>query len=210
MLLCINSSVRGDGSKSRLLVDKFADTWRDHHPGETIVWRDVGRSPPSHPSAGYITANYTPPEKRTREMIAVLKESDQLIDEIFSANYLVFGVPMYNFCVPSMFKAYIDNLVRVGRTFRVMPDGGFEGLLAGKKMVVIATKGAIYEKGTPLESFDHIEPYLRTVFEFMGITDIQFVAADGMDFADENHRDISLAKAGDELRRIARQWLLKQ
>lgn len=210
MLLCINSSVRDEDSRSRLLVDQFSAAWRDYHPGEAIAWRDVGKNPPSHPSADYITANYTSPEKRTREMVAVLEESDQLIDEIFSATHLAFGVPMYNFCVPSTLKAYIDNLVRIGRTFRVMPDGGFEGLLSGKKMVVIVAKGAIYAKGTSMESFDHVEPYMRTVFGFMGVVDMQFVTADGMDFGDEEHRDISFAKAGYELKKIVERWQLER
>jgi len=210
MLLCVNSSVRKEGSRSRALVDIFAGIWRENYPSEEILWRDVGENTPSHPSAEYTVANYTPPEQRTKEMVAALQESDQLIDEISAAEHLVFGVPMYNFCVPSTLKAYIDNLVRVGRTFGVTPDGGFEGLLVGKKMLVVSTKGAVYEKGTPMESFDHVEPYMRTVFGFMGITNMQFVAADGMDFADEAYREASLTKARDEIKRIAQEWQLER
>ncbi len=206
MLLCVNSSVRNAGSRSRTLVGMFADNWADSHPNETVVWRDVGKNPPSHPTEEYTIANYVSPENRTREMMTALEESDRLIEEISDANYLVFGVPMYNFCVPSTLKAYIDNLVRVGRTFNVTPEGSFEGLLLGKKMLVITTKGAVYERGTPMAALDHLEPYLRTVFGFMGITDIQFVTADGMDFMGDEYREASLEKANLEIKKVVKKW----
>ena len=139
-------------------------------------------------------------------MQQALAASDILIDEVLAADHLVFSVPMYNFSVPSTLKAYIDNIVRVGRTFAVDEGGGFRGLLSGKKALFVTSRGAIYRSGSPLHAFDHQEPYLRTVFGFMGLTDIHFVHADGLDFADEAHREKSLAAAQESLLALSQLW----
>ena len=129
-----------------------------------------------------------------------------LIDELIYSSHFVFAVPMYNFSIPSTFKAYIDNLVRVGRTFAANENGSFEGLLKGKKVLVITARGAMYGEGSPIAAFDHQEPYLRTVFGFMGVENITFVHADGMDFAANEYRSESLQTASDQLKELATKW----
>lgn len=113
---------------------------------------------------------------------------------------------MYNFSIPSTFKAYIDNIVRVGRTFEVKQDGSFSGLLAQTKVLFITSRGAVYNMDSPIRAFDQQEPYLRTVFGFMGITAPQFVHADGLDFAEQSYRDESLKRARRKLAALAASW----
>ncbi len=113
---------------------------------------------------------------------------------------------MYNFSIPSTFNAYIDNIVRVDRTFEVTSDGGFAGLLPHKKVLFVTSRGAIYGEGSPIKEFDMQESYLRTVFGFMGITEPEFVHADGMDFADATYREKSLAHAREQLSVLAKSW----
>lgn len=106
-------------------------------------------------------------------MHAALRLSDELIDELLAADTLVFGVPMYNFGLSAGFKAYIDQIVRVGRTFSYP---GFEGLAKGKRAVVMVAAGQEYSEGAPMAAMDYVTPYLRTVLGFVGITDVTFIA----------------------------------
>ena len=115
------------------------------------------------------------PPNRTRA-IAV---SDRLIDEFLAADRYVFGVPMHNFNVPSTFKAYIDQIVRAGKTFAGGPNG-YEGLVKDKRALFITTSGGIFTPGTPMAAFNFQEPCLRAVFAFIGVTNVRFVTAEGM------------------------------
>ena len=116
-LLEIQSSVRLEKSISRALSKQFIYDWKTTHPDTQYKLRDVGINPPTHPTELWTTANYTPPEARSSEMVTALADSEQLIEELLWADRLLIGLPMYNFSVPSNFKAYLDNVVRVGRTF---------------------------------------------------------------------------------------------
>jgi len=205
-LLHIDASVRQEGSKSRQLGKRFIDLWEAAHPDVQVIYRDVGQFPPSHPTEAFTIANYTPPDLRTPEMHMVLKQSDLLIDELLDVERLVFGIPMYNFSIPSMFKAYIDNLIRVGRTFRVTEDGKFEGLVTGKKALVISTRGASYSPPSPITQFDFQKPYLRAVFGFIGITDIIFVCAENLDFGQPVEREKNLEQAQLKLEELVHSW----
>jgi len=118
VLLEIQSSVRQQGSISRQLSAEFIQVWQSRYPQAKHLIHDVGIYPPAHPTEFFTIANYTLPEQRPPEMIAVLTNSDALIDELLSADYLVFGVPMYNLCVPSNLKAYFDNVVPTRKLIR--------------------------------------------------------------------------------------------
>ncbi|MBD1929960.1 NAD(P)H-dependent oxidoreductase [Trichocoleus sp. FACHB-90] len=205
-LLHIDASVRKEGSKSRKLGKKFKDLWKAAHPDVQVIYRDVGQFPPSHPTEAFTIANYTPLDLRTPEMHLVLKQSDLLIDELLDAERLVFGIPMYNFSIPSMLKAYIDNLIRVGRTFRVTEDGKFEGLVTEKKALVISTRGATYSPPSPITQLDFQEPYLRAVFGFIGITDIIFVCAENLDFGQPAEQEKNLEQAQLKLEELVHSW----
>ncbi len=115
-LLEIQSSARQQGSISRLLSQEFIETWKTYHPTIAHKQRDVGSQPPAHVTELWTKANYIALEERSSEMIAVLQESENLIEELLWADYLLLGVPMYNFSVPSALKAYLDNIVRINRT----------------------------------------------------------------------------------------------
>jgi FMN-dependent NADH-azoreductase len=139
-LLEIQSSVRLEKSISRALSREFTEIWHKFHPDATHKQRDVGIEPPPHPTELWTMANYLPPASRTPAMESVLEVSEGLIEELLWADRLVLGVPMYNFSVPSTLKAYLDNIVRIDRTFSFDPQTHtFEGLTIGisRKLVII-------------------------------------------------------------------------
>lgn len=183
-------------SVTRMLTQEFVTAWKAAHPDGTVTYRDLGHSPVPPVNEQWIAAAYTPPEQRTPELTTALQTSDELVDEFLAANVCVFGIPMYNFSVPSTFKAYIDQIVRVGRTFGV-DTNGFRGLASGRQIVVITARGGNFRPGTPFSAYDHQEPYLRTVFGFMGITDVQFIHADRLNpiTSDETTRSQSILDA---------------
>jgi FMN-dependent NADH-azoreductase len=204
--LFVTASVRTEGSKSSELGQFFRDALAAKDPQATFSARDVGINPPPHPTHAYTVANYTPPEDRTPDMVETLKTSDFLIDEMLAADTLIIAVPMYNFSVPSTFKAYIDKLVRVGRTFFPAERGGFTGALGEKKAIFITARGAMYGEGSPIKEFDMQTPWLQTVYGFMGLTDMTFVHADGLDFSGPEYREQSLSAAKAQLTAIAQTW----
>ena len=165
-------------SVTRELGQEFEKTWKAAHPDGTIVYRDLASSPLKPVDAAWIYAVYTPPEARTPEQTAALNVSDELLNELEQADEYVFGVAMHNFSVPSVFKLWIDQISRVGRTFSYGPDGP-KGLLTGKKLTLLIATGGNYQPGTPFAGLDFVEPYLRAVFGFIGIKDVTVVTAGG-------------------------------
>lgn len=178
-LLHLDSSPRGERSHSRRLTREFVEIWQQAHPDDTVTYRDIGRNPIPHVDEPAIAAAYTPPTQHTPELQVAIRLSDQLVDEFLAADYYVMGIPMYNFSVPSVFKAYIDQIVRPGRTFNYDPndlENPYKPLVHGKTMFVITARGGSgFDPGQPYEAFNHQDPYLRTAFGFMGVTDITFV-----------------------------------
>lgn len=183
-ILHIDSSPRGDRSKSRLLAGEFITKWQVLHPEEAITYRDLRESPIPHVTEAWIAADYTPQSAKTPEMTHILQLSDELVDEFLAADRCIFSVPMYNFSIPSAFKAYIDYIVRVGRTFSAI-DGEFKGLVEEKKILFITARGGKYGTGSPYQGWDAQEPALRFAFQFIGVTDIQFIHANELDLGDE-------------------------
>jgi FMN-dependent NADH-azoreductase len=161
------------------MTREFVEQWKQAHPGDTVTYRDIGRNPVPHVDEPWIAAAFAPPEQHTPELREAIRLSDQLVDEFLAADIYVIGVPMYNFSVPSVFKAYIDQIVRVGRTVAFEPDDTanvFKPLVLGKKMFIVEARGdSGFKPGGRYEKMNHHDPYLVTVFGFMGITDITFV-----------------------------------
>lgn len=188
-------------SITRMLTQEFVATWKAAHPDGTVIYRDIGHHPIPTVTESWIGASFTPPEQRSPELVNILQLSDQLIDEFLAADVCVFGIPMYNFSVPAVFKAYIDQIIRPGRTFAV-DENGFRGLAGDRKIVVITARGSNFRPGTPFAQYDHQEPYLRTIFGFIGITDIQFIHADQM-VSDEATRTQSLEAAQAGIKQAA-------
>lgn len=203
-ILHIDSSPRGDRSRSRQLASEFVMQWQVLHPEDSITHRDLRKSPVPHITEEWIAADYTPPKAQTPAMTQILQFSDELVDELLAADRCIFSVPMYNFSVPSGFKAYIDHVVRVGRTFS-FTDGEFKGLIEGKKILFITARGDDYGTGSTHEGWDAQEPALRFAFQFMGITDIQFIHANGLDLGDEaRQRGMSDARA--KIQNLVASW----
>ena len=125
-ILHLDSSPRGDHSKSRQLATEFVKQWQILHPQDRVTYRDLRSSPIPHVTEEWIAADYTPLSEQTLEMRQILQLSNDLIDEFLASDRCVFSVPMYNFSILSGFKAYIDYIVRVGRTFAIK-DGKFIG-----------------------------------------------------------------------------------
>ena len=137
-------------------------------------------------------------------MAKLLKFSDELVDEFLAADRRVFSVPMYNFSIPSNFKAYIDQLVRVGRTF-TEEEGQFKGLANAKKMLFITSRGVDFGAGSPYEGWDAQEPALRYPFQLIGVPDIQFIHANGLDMGDAA-RKRGLDEAQSEVKELVNSW----
>jgi FMN-dependent NADH-azoreductase len=177
-LLHIDSSPLYGRSVSRELTGAFVAQWQSSHPDGTVVDRDLNSTSIPPVDADWVGAAYTPAEARTPEQIEVLALSDTLLAELEQADEYVFGVPMHNFGVPSVLKLWIDQISRVGRTFSYA-DGTPKGLLVGKKATFIIATGGMYDAQTQMASFNFVEPYLRSVFGFLGVTDTTVLTAGG-------------------------------
>ncbi|ARV58912.1 FMN-dependent NADH-azoreductase [Nostocales cyanobacterium HT-58-2] len=204
-ILHIDSSPRGERSFSRKFSREFITAWKNAHPEDTVSYRDIGQNTVPHVDESWIAAAFTPPDAYTPELAKAIELSNTLVDEFLAADRYVFGVPMYNFNIPSTFKAYIDQIVRVGRTFAVTEQGGFKGLVEGKKILVITARGGDFSPGSPAAPYDYQEPYLRAIFGFLGITDITFIHVENLGAGDEA-REQSFAKAHQAVAQAVASW----
>jgi FMN-dependent NADH-azoreductase len=195
-LLQIDSSARSS-SVTRQLTAKFAEQWKKNHPGSEVVRRDLSKTMLPHITDDW-GGTYLESSQLTPDQRKYLATSDDLIEELQAADTIVIGAPMYNFAIPSSLKAWIDQIVRMGKTFGYGPAGR-QGFLGEKKVVVITSRGGAYEKGTPSEQFDFQEPYLRHIFGFIGITDVTFIHAENQ--AGEG-AGVSLAAVANEIGRV--------
>ncbi len=214
-LLHLDASARGGrsdeqphGSHTRRLSAHFVARWKALRPGDPVVYRDLGLAPPPPVTGDWIHAAFTPAARREAWMHETLALSDALVDELLAADLIVAGVPMYNFGVPAGFKAWIDNIVRVGRTFgfdRTRAGDPYWPLLAGmdKQLVVLGARGDHgYGAGGRIEAMNHVEPSIRTAFGYIGITRTHAVAAEYDEFGGERLAR-SLRDAEDEVDRLA-------
>lgn len=175
-LLHIDASPRGDSSISRQLSAAAVAAWQAKNPGGKIIRRDLTRSELTFVDLDWIGGAYSPPEQQTETHKKALALSDQLVSEVLAADEIVLGTPMYNFAIPAVLKAWIDHIVRAGKTFQYS-SAGPEGLAKGKKAVLAVASGGSYENGSPMAAADHEVPYLRFILNFIGIQDVTFVRA---------------------------------
>ena len=203
-ILHLDASARAERSISRTLAYEFLTAWKDKHPNDIVTYRDLGHQAIPHVTEAWIAAAYSSPADYTPELQAAVRLSDELIDELLAADRYIVGLPMYNFSVPSVFKAYIDQVVRVGRTFAV-DSSGYTGLVKDRKMLVITAQSGSYRPGTPMEAYNFHEPYLRAIFGLIGVTDISFIYADGLTMGDEA-REKSVAAARVEVQSMTATW----
>jgi len=188
-LLQINSSIFSSGGQSSRLAERFVAAWRVANPGATVTMRDLASEPVPHLDAARFAAYLAKPDERSAAQKAAANYSDALIAELKAADVIVLGLPLYNFGLPSTLKAYFDHIGRAGHTFKYTENGPV-GLLNGKKAYVFAARGGLYE-GTPR---DTQTAYVRDFLGFLGITDAQFVYAEGLAISEER-KHASLARA---------------
>ena len=177
-LLKLDSSPMGQGSVSRKLTAKFAESWLKTHPGGKVIERDLTTLNLPGVDAAWAAAVHTPESARTAAQNNALATSDSLINDLEQADEYVFGVPMHNFSIPSTLKLWIDQIARAGKTFSYDATGP-KGLLTGKKATLLLASGGEYGKGSAMASLDFVTPYLQAVLRFLGITDVTFIAAGG-------------------------------
>lgn len=197
ILLHIDASARSGssehkphGSHTRRLSARFIRQWCARQPDTEVIYRDVGLAPPAPVSEAWVHAAFTPEARRERWMHEVLRDSDALIDELLRADVIVAGVPMYNFGPPAQFKAYIDNIVRVGRTFgfdRKRPGEPYWPLLdgMGKRLVILSSRGDFgYGEGGRIAERNHVEASIRSAFAYIGVTEMHGAAVEYDEFSD--------------------------
>lgn len=177
-ILCLTSSPHLDTSYSSLVAMRVLRELRQVYPDASVTIRDLARYPLPHIDEDFAIATRSVAGARTDRQRALLERSDRLIDELIGADVVVIAAAMINFGVPSTLKAWIDYVVRPGRTFRYTPTGT-QGLLRGRRAILVLSRGGIYSSG-PLRSFEHDESYLRSVLNHVGISDVQSIVIEGM------------------------------
>jgi FMN-dependent NADH-azoreductase len=197
-VLVINSSAAREGSVSRTLVEEMVERLLETNPFATVVRRDLGEHPVPHLTVetlnGVRGAPATDAEHRARAL------SDALIAELREADTIVIGAPMYNFGVTTGLRSWFDHVLRAGETFSYS-SAGPKGLLGGKRVIVIESRGGLYSEG-PAAAADFQEPYLRHLLGFVGLTDVTFVRAEKIGYGPEA-RDASLQQAKREIAAVA-------
>ena len=189
-VLHIDCSARTVNSVSRRLSQTVVDQLVRVEPGLQLVRRDLGNEAPPPVNNTEAEAFFTPPPERTAEQLTALADSDTLTEELLVADILVLGTPMYNFNVPASLKAWIDYVVRPGKTFRRVANGNLEGL-CGDKKVYVCTASSGKSIGTGM---DHLRPYLDVIFGFIGISEVVYFDAEGLAWGEqERERSINAA-----------------
>lgn len=196
-LLHIDSSILGDNSVSRTLSAAVVKRLRETTPDLDVHYRDVAAAPIPHLSGAYL-AGQSAEVQHDQAMQENLALGGAVLAEFLAADIVVIGSPMYNFTVPSQLKAWIDRVLVAGKTFRYTETGPV-GLAGGKRVIVAASRGGFYGPDSPYAGAEHQESYLRAVFGFMGITDIEFVRAEGIALGPDQRKtslDAALGEAG--------------
>ncbi|MDF7661607.1 NAD(P)H-dependent oxidoreductase [Erwiniaceae bacterium L1_54_6] len=205
-LLHVDVSPKGAKSNSRALSRYFVERLQAHSPEMQVDYLDLEQHPVSHVTGEFAQATYTPEDQRTPRMKAVLADSDRLCEQLLNADALLFAMPMYNWSMPSAFKAYIDAIIRTNLTYHFDEQQNVIGNLTRQKALFITTRGASLQPGSPYAGMDALTPALRAAFGFIGIQAPQFVNAEPLAFADQAAREAGLAQAYRDLDGVVAQW----
>lgn len=200
-LLHLDASPRGERSHSRKLGRDFVEAWQAAHPTARVITHDLGHQPPPLVSEAWVEGAFTAPAQQSAAAREAISVSDAYVDELLAADQLVITTPIYNLSVPAVLKAWIDQIVRVGRTF-TKGAGGLEGLVKNKRVLVVVASGSDFRPGTPGGAYNFVEPYLRAIFGFIGITEVEFVYAHSLG-GDEAKRLAVIAETSSKLRELA-------
>lgn len=201
-LLHIDASILGSHSVSRQLTQAIVAQWCAGHADTQVEYLDLAADAPGHLSAdalGFRThPGATSKSERQRMEDAV---SEALVSQLLAADVIVIGAPLYNFSIPSQLKAWIDRIAQPGRTF-VYSEAGPKGLLSGKRVIVVSTRGGRYSNSEAGRAMEHQESYLQTIFGFLGVSDVRFVRAEGLAMG-EVARAEALSAASAEIEDLA-------
>jgi len=196
-LLVVEASPRGAHSMSRGLTKRFVEAWKKNHADGRVIERDLMKTDLPFVNLPWLGAYFTPPDQHTPQMKELLRLSDDLVAEILAADDIAIGTPVYNYNVPAVLKAYIDHIVRKGKTL------GFagEGLVRGKKCTILMASGGIYTEGSPIRDRDIATHYLRLILKVIGIEDVTVVAGGNAKAVDmgETSREAFLQKFDAEV-----------
>ncbi len=199
-LLHLDSSVLGAASVSRRLTSEIVLRHQALHPGIEVMSRDLAADPALHLSGAHLAA-FQGSASEDALINADLVKGNAYMDELFAADILVIGAPMYNLSIPTPLKAWIDRIAVAGQTFRYTA-GGPEGLLKNKKAFIASTRGGVYSAGSPAAALEHQESYLIGLLAFLGVTDVTVVRAEGMALGPEA-KEAAVARALEEIAAIA-------
>lgn len=198
-ILLITSSPRGEVSYSAKVAEELAEKLQAASPGSTITKRDLVRNPLPHIAPDYAAGIYLPADAPTSAQAEVIGASDAALDELFAADHIILATGMINFSISSTLKSWIDHIARVGVTFRYGANGP-EGLIRGKKLYVVLASGGVYSEG-PASAQDFAVPYLRELFGFLGIADVEVIRIEGVGMGEE-YVKTALAQASTRINRI--------
>lgn len=202
-LLHLDSSVSGGNSATRELSGAVVAAWQQQNPTGAVVYHDLGAAPLGHFSADILAAHMHPEAALSPATRQDIEAGKRALEEFLASDVIVIGAPMYNFSIPSQLKAWIDRIVVAGRTFKYTATGA-EGLAKGKKVIIVSARGGFYSGDSPMASFDFQEAYLRKVFGFIGIDDVEFVRAEGLAISPEQRsRSLESAHSAIQADRLA-------
>ncbi|MFI5337807.1 MAG: FMN-dependent NADH-azoreductase [Opitutales bacterium] len=201
-LLHIDASPRGSRSRSRSLGRDFLAEWQKAHPEGRIVHQDLGHEPPPFVTESWVEGAFTPADQQSPGARAAIAVSDGYVNNLLAADLLVITTPIYNLSVPAALKAWIDQIVRIGRTV-ALGAAGFQGLVHGKKVVILVASGGDFRLSSPSGTYNFVEPYLRAVLGFIGITDVRFIYAHSQNQAEATSTQ-AYQEAQAELQQLAR------
>lgn len=199
-ILHINVGMFGDNSVSTQLSNKIVQRLQASHADAQVVTRDLTGQSVAHLDAEILLAASTKQEERSERQVKELATTETLLEEIFAADVLVIGAPMYNFTIPSQLKAWLDRIAQAGRTFRYTENGP-EGLLTNKRAIIASARGGFYTENST-SALDHQESYLKTMLGFVGITDVTIVRAEGVNISD-SQREESIQAASKDIEALS-------
>lgn len=205
-IMHVDASAKRERSNSRALSRYFLERLHEAGVEFEVDYLDVTIDTPAHVDEAFAIATYTPAEQRTPAMKARLAASDALCQRLLDADALVFAMPMYNWSMPSAFKAFIDNVTRTGLTYVNTESGRIEGQLKQQQVLFITSRGADLRAGSPYSSMDALTPSLKAAFGFLGVAAPTFVDAQPLQFADQEARAEALERARAELSGVAVSW----
>ena len=200
-ILFVSSSPRGPASQSSKVAEQLIAGILAEDPAATVTRRDLAASAMPHLDGAYLGAVFGPAETHTEEQKRLLALSDELVDEVFAADIIVIASAMINFTVTSTLKSWFDFIARGGKTFRY-GEAGPEGLVTGKRVVVIEAKGGIYSEG-PMKVHDYQQPWMRFMLGFLGMTDVEIIHVEGQALGPDRATQ-GVAEAGSRAEQTAR------